>query len=83
MRFATQVPTSRPLMVMRPASIAKKCCSLPPNRHTFGCVSLTLEMPFKDNADAPDEVFGWSPARCRLLGRASLDALYRVIDDLR
>jgi len=37
---------------------------------TFGCVSFTLEMPFKDNLDLPDEVFGWSPERCMRLGEA-------------
>ena len=30
---------------------------------TFGCLSLTLEMPFKDNADRPEPEFGWSPER--------------------
>ena len=29
----------------------------------FGCVSMTLEMPFKDNFNLPDEVYGWSPQR--------------------
>jgi murein tripeptide amidase MpaA len=46
----------------------------------YGAVSMTLEMPFKDNEDLPDPVYGWSPDRCRLLARASLDALYAVID---
>ncbi len=41
----------------------------------FGCLSMTLEMPFKDNADLPDEQFGWSPERCRHLGAANLDAM--------
>ena len=44
----------------------------------FGALAMTLEMPFKDNANAPDPVHGWSPARCRALGRACLDALYRT-----
>jgi murein tripeptide amidase MpaA len=46
----------------------------------YGAVSMTLEMPFKDNADLPDPVYGWSPDRCRLLARASLDALHAMID---
>jgi len=46
----------------------------------YGAVSMTLEMPFKDNADLPDPVYGWSVDRCRLLARASLDALHAVID---
>jgi len=45
--------------------------------HTFGCLSLTLEMPFKDNADAPDERVGWSAARSQRLGAAMLDPALR------
>ena len=50
---------------------------------TFGCLALTLEMPFKDNADLPDERHGWSPSRCRKLGAASLDAILAVVETLR
>jgi len=49
----------------------------------FGCLAMTLEMPFKDNADAPNPELGWSPERCRQLGRANLDALHAVVDALR
>ena len=45
----------------------------------FGAVSMTLEMPFKDNEELPDPVYGWSPARCRLLARACLDALHETL----
>jgi murein tripeptide amidase MpaA len=48
----------------------------------FGAVSMTLEMPFKDNADLPDERYGWSAERSALLGRACLDALHAMIDEL-
>lgn len=48
----------------------------------YGAVSMTLEMPFKDNADLPDAEEGWSPDRCRLLARACLDALHAVIGEL-
>ncbi|GAA4828400.1 M14-type cytosolic carboxypeptidase [Sphingosinicella ginsenosidimutans] len=44
----------------------------------YGAVSMTLEMPFKDNETLPDETYGWSPDRCRLLARACLDALHAV-----
>ena len=40
--------------------------------HRFGCLSLTLEMPFKDNADAPDARVGWNGARSKRLGQAIL-----------
>ncbi len=49
----------------------------------FDCLSLTLEMPFKDNANAPDERVGWSPDRCRTLGASTLEAAARMIDELR
>jgi hypothetical protein len=46
----------------------------------FGAISMTLEMPFKDNEELPDPAYGWSPDRSRLLARASLDALHAMID---
>jgi len=48
----------------------------------YGAVSMTLEMPFKDNDDLPDAVRGWSPDRCRHLARACLDALHAVIGEV-
>ncbi|MGE5162039.1 MAG: carboxypeptidase family protein, partial [Betaproteobacteria bacterium] len=45
--------------------------------HEFGCLSLTLEMPFKDNADAPDARVRWSAARSQRLGAAMLDPVLR------
>jgi murein tripeptide amidase MpaA len=44
---------------------------------------MTLEMPFKDNADLPDSEHGWSPERCRKLGAANLDAMLALVDRLR
>jgi hypothetical protein len=49
----------------------------------YGCVSMTLEMPFKDNFDLPDEVFGWSPARSKFLAYACLDALHAILPELK
>lgn len=49
----------------------------------FGCLSMTLEQPFKDTVDTPNQQVGWSPERCRKLGHANLDALLAVIDGLR
>ena len=49
----------------------------------FACLAMTLEMPFKDNADLPEPLAGWSPARCRLLARSCIDALHAIIDDLK
>lgn len=41
----------------------------------FGAVSMTLEMPFKDNDDLPCEKQGWSPERSKVLARDCLAAL--------
>jgi len=49
----------------------------------FGCLSMTLEMPFKDIGDGREQRQGWSPTRSRLLGRANLDAIYAVLRNLR
>ena len=48
----------------------------------FGCVSMTLEMPFKDNSDLPDELYGWSPERSKYLAAACLDSLHAILPDL-
>jgi murein tripeptide amidase MpaA len=50
--------------------------------HVFGCLALTLEMPFKDNADLPDEQIGWNGERSRRLGAAALEPLLAVLPDL-
>jgi murein tripeptide amidase MpaA len=43
----------------------------------FGCLSLTLEMPFKDNANLPDERVGWNGDRSAALGASMLQAILR------
>jgi len=48
----------------------------------FGAVSMTLEMPFKDNADLPDREQGWSPDRSRNLARACIGAIHAIAGDL-
>jgi murein tripeptide amidase MpaA len=50
--------------------------------HTYGGLALTLEMPFKDNADLPDAARGWDGARSRRLGADALAALYAVLPSL-
>lgn len=50
---------------------------------TFNCLGLTLEMPFIDHASAPDERYGWSPARSKKLAHAYLDALHAMVLNLR
>ncbi len=48
--------------------------------HTFKCLSLTLEMPFKDNADLPDAYTGWNGARSSELGAAILQPILQSLD---
>ncbi|MBS0309214.1 MAG: hypothetical protein JSS58_09610 [Proteobacteria bacterium] len=50
--------------------------------HTFGCVSLTLEMPFKDNANAPHPTTGWNGVRSMRLGRDMLRPIWRVLQQM-
>jgi murein tripeptide amidase MpaA len=48
----------------------------------FGCLAMTLEMPFKDNDDLPCAEFGWSPERSKYLGRDCLAAMLETLPDL-
>jgi murein tripeptide amidase MpaA len=47
--------------------------------HTYGCLSLTLEMPFKDNANLADPETGWSGERSRKLGAAMLEPVLHAL----
>ena len=47
----------------------------------YGACSMTLEMPFKDNADLPDPEQGWSPERSKLLARECLASLVEWLGD--
>ena len=49
----------------------------------YKCLSLTLEMPFKDNNDLPDLEYGWSPERSILLGESILQPIYQMVNYLR
>jgi murein tripeptide amidase MpaA len=48
--------------------------------HTFKCISLTLEMPFKDNAVLPDSQVGWNGARSAKLGQAILQPILHALE---
>ena len=45
----------------------------------FGCLAFTIEMPFKDNANYPDEITGWNGERSRQLGASVLQPLIAVL----
>ncbi|WP_339634303.1 M14-type cytosolic carboxypeptidase [uncultured Sneathiella sp.] len=49
----------------------------------FGCLAMTLEMPFKDTADRPDVKYGWSPERARKLGSSVLEVMFYLLDRLQ
>ena len=50
----------------------------------FDCLSLTLEMPFKDLVDDPeDDAWGWTPNRSKQLARDTLSALADLLRELR
>ncbi len=48
----------------------------------FKCLSQTLEMPFKQNYNIPDELLGWSPERSIQLGESLVTNLLSMVDDL-
>lgn len=50
---------------------------------TWGCLSMTLEMPFKDATVNPDPVYGWSPARCRNFAGEHLAVMAEIAEILR
>jgi murein tripeptide amidase MpaA len=45
----------------------------------LGCVSMTLEMPFKDHDSNPDADRAWSPARSKQLARDCLAVLAKAL----
>lgn len=49
----------------------------------FKCLSYTLEMPFKDTQDHPDNIHGWSVDRARHFGASILQPIYEVVPKLR
>lgn len=49
----------------------------------FTCLAYTVEMPFKDNNNLPDPLFGWSAQRCQQFGEDLLVATRAVVSHLR
>jgi murein tripeptide amidase MpaA len=49
----------------------------------FDCLAYTIEMPFKDNANLPDEEYGWSGERSKKLGASVLLPVLAVIGKVR
>ena len=49
---------------------------------SFNCPAMTLEMPFKDTLESPNEKYGWSDERSAKLGSSCVDAIYSIVDKL-
>ncbi|APR82356.1 Zinc carboxypeptidase domain protein [Minicystis rosea] len=49
----------------------------------FDCLSMGLELPFKDDESHPEPEVGWSPDRSRHLGRAVVEAVLACVGSLR
>jgi murein tripeptide amidase MpaA len=81
-RLSPDFQTAQGYQIPRPGQ-ANMSMSTTQLAERFGCVSMTLEMPFKDNSYLPDELYGWSPERSRHLGRACMDALHAILPELR
>lgn len=48
----------------------------------YGCLSMTLEMPFKDTTATPDESVGWNGPRSKTLAHSCLLALGDYFDSV-
>jgi murein tripeptide amidase MpaA len=48
----------------------------------FNCLSFTIEMPFKDNDDLPDPIYGWSAERSLVFGESVLLPILHVLKEL-
>jgi murein tripeptide amidase MpaA len=51
--------------------------------HTFKCVSLTIEMPFKDHLNNPDAEVGWDGKRSMRLGREILQPILNAVSKVQ
>ncbi|MFA7602020.1 MAG: M14-type cytosolic carboxypeptidase [Novosphingobium sp.] len=66
---------------LTPAGKANLAMSTNQLAERFGCVAMTLEMPFKDHDDMSCPARGWSPERSKLLGRDCLAALAEWLEE--
>ena len=48
---------------------------------TFGCLAMTLEMPFNDSANHAMPSTGWSGERSKRLGSVFVDALWQTLNE--
>ncbi|GAB5482716.1 MAG: M14-type cytosolic carboxypeptidase [Parasphingorhabdus sp.] len=83
-RLAARTPDFQTELGYPTAAKGKANLSMSTNQvaERFGAIAMTLEMPFKDNRDLPDEEQGWSPERCKLLARECLATLAELMDEI-
>ncbi|WP_439534518.1 M14 family metallopeptidase [Polymorphobacter sp.] len=84
-QLAAQTPDFQTRIGYPPSSPGKANLTMSTNAvaERFGCLAMTLEMPFKDHDDRPDAVAGWSPERSKQLGRDCLVTLAEMVERLR
>ena len=80
-RITPDFQTAKGYPVARPGT-ANLAMSTNQLAERFGCLAMTLEMPFKDNDDLPCAEYGWSPQRSMQLGRDCLAAIMEVMPEL-
>ena len=80
-RITPDFQTAKGYPVARPGT-ANLAMSTNQLAERFGCLAMTLEMPFKDNDDLPCAEYGWSPQRSMQLGRDCLAAIMEVMPNL-
>lgn len=64
----------------KPRGSANLTMSTAQTAHQYGCLAMTLEMPFKDTTATPDEKYGWSTARSKRLAHSCLEAMNRYLE---
>ncbi|QBF27041.1 hypothetical protein EXN22_15575 [Pseudomonas tructae] len=69
-----------PLSAPGTANMTLACNSV---GNSYDCLSLTLEMPFKDHDDAPNPATGWNGQRSKDLASAVLDVFGQMAGTLR
>jgi murein tripeptide amidase MpaA len=74
-----QTALGYPVAPPRKANLSMSTNQLANRFAHLGCVSMTLEMPFKDHDANPDPDRAWSPARCRALARSCLEQLAEML----
>jgi murein tripeptide amidase MpaA len=76
---AFQTKLGYPISGPRRANLTMSTNQLANRFAHLGCVSMTLEMPFKDHDPQPDRERAWSPWRCKALARDCLAVLETLV----